>query len=336
MTAEQSKLFAAVYAAPLDDGPRARLADALQEAGDPRGDFISIQLARAKGMKIAKADSAREKALLKAHSKQWLEPLADVLTSSTVKWERGFPSAARLNLNGKWCRDMHKGEQPRVNPLEAVPELSTLRALKLGSPNSSVSTPVAEQLMQLPALRWLREVDDIPRRTMTTLLLSQPPRVLERITCRAQGGGGLEGEVQEKEDRLQMNAAFSKGALPALRELEMSWSHGADTPEAYSWLSTTSTGRQLKTLSIDCYYFARVLPLWHAVLTKFGDSIGLETLNFNHSWYLSIHRENGRWCKLTGDFSEDRYAFTGKELVETFQKLGRQTFTSIDIKGWTE
>ena len=39
-------LYAAVFAAPADDGPRLVLADALQEAGDPRGEFLSLALDR--------------------------------------------------------------------------------------------------------------------------------------------------------------------------------------------------------------------------------------------------------------------------------------------------
>ena len=41
---ELESLFAAVYARPADDGARQVLADALQELGDPRGEFISLQL----------------------------------------------------------------------------------------------------------------------------------------------------------------------------------------------------------------------------------------------------------------------------------------------------
>ena len=48
-------LLAAIYADPDDDAPRHVLADALIDRGDPRGEFISMQLARGrKDVRIAR------------------------------------------------------------------------------------------------------------------------------------------------------------------------------------------------------------------------------------------------------------------------------------------
>ncbi len=41
-------LFAEVYARPDDDAPRLVLADHLLELGDPRGEFLALQLAKGK------------------------------------------------------------------------------------------------------------------------------------------------------------------------------------------------------------------------------------------------------------------------------------------------
>ncbi|MBA2541405.1 MAG: TIGR02996 domain-containing protein [Deltaproteobacteria bacterium] len=61
MTKNAAELFAAVYASPDDDGPRSVLADLLQEQGDPRGEFIALQLAR-------EEDPARESAAEAEHA----------------------------------------------------------------------------------------------------------------------------------------------------------------------------------------------------------------------------------------------------------------------------
>lgn len=54
-------LLQAVLDAPDDDGPRMVVADALQAAGDPRGEFIAIQCALAGiSLKEDKARSARK------------------------------------------------------------------------------------------------------------------------------------------------------------------------------------------------------------------------------------------------------------------------------------
>ncbi len=82
--------FAAVCAAPDDDGPRLVLADALSEAGDPRGEFITLQVGA--GRRGAKGLARqREKALIVAHGQSWApRGLTDVV------FTRGFVSAGSL------------------------------------------------------------------------------------------------------------------------------------------------------------------------------------------------------------------------------------------------
>ena len=79
--------------APGDLGLRTVLADALQQAGDPRGEFITLQLAIAAGTADAKART-RAAQLLKSHGAAWTGPLPGVVASS-VRFERGFLVALR-------------------------------------------------------------------------------------------------------------------------------------------------------------------------------------------------------------------------------------------------
>ena len=62
---DDDALLAAIYAAPDDDTPRLVFADALTERGDPRGEFIALQLARAKG-KATPAHLMREREVCSA------------------------------------------------------------------------------------------------------------------------------------------------------------------------------------------------------------------------------------------------------------------------------
>jgi uncharacterized protein (TIGR02996 family) len=74
---------------PDDVGAHAAYADHLQEQGDPRGEFISVQLALedpAKSTRERKALQQREKALLKAHEREWLGELAEHLLG---EWPEG-------------------------------------------------------------------------------------------------------------------------------------------------------------------------------------------------------------------------------------------------------
>src|ERR1043165_6117004 len=85
-----AELLALVYAAPDDDGPRLVYADALLERGDPRGELIALQIARARGP-ISDEARAREAELLAddARCAGWAQPLSAV---GSCRFERGFPS----------------------------------------------------------------------------------------------------------------------------------------------------------------------------------------------------------------------------------------------------
>ncbi len=93
-------LYAAVWAAPDDDAPRLVLADFLSERGDPRGEFISLQLARHANTLDA-AGKKREKELLKRHKKQWLGPIAPLIQLHNLRFERGFLVTCQLEPNAE-------------------------------------------------------------------------------------------------------------------------------------------------------------------------------------------------------------------------------------------
>ncbi len=110
---DEAALFAAVYADPDDDGVRQVLADALQEKGDPRGEFIALQM----------AGDARAKRLLKANQQAWLGPLAPVL-SAQVEFRRGFPAVGRTKFR-------HQADAEKCG---ALVEWATFEALEWGTP----------------------------------------------------------------------------------------------------------------------------------------------------------------------------------------------------------
>ncbi|MFO0555321.1 MAG: TIGR02996 domain-containing protein [Polyangiaceae bacterium] len=96
-TAKEATLFQAVYDAPDDDEPREVLADWLAQRGDPRGEFISLQLAIVRDPdKVTKAMRGREKALLSEYGRAWAGILDSWLDSAGRVFERGFLGRARL------------------------------------------------------------------------------------------------------------------------------------------------------------------------------------------------------------------------------------------------
>jgi uncharacterized protein (TIGR02996 family) len=61
---------------PDDIAMRCVYADALSDAGDPRGELIQLQCAE---RPLGRTQKSREKALLKKHLDEWLGPLAKVV-----------------------------------------------------------------------------------------------------------------------------------------------------------------------------------------------------------------------------------------------------------------
>lgn len=88
-------LLQAVWADAKADGPRLVLADALTEAGDPRGEFIALQFAHERG-ELTLGKSERMARLLAASGRRWLGDL-DGQVAPPVVFRRGFPAEVRLS-----------------------------------------------------------------------------------------------------------------------------------------------------------------------------------------------------------------------------------------------
>lgn len=89
-----TELLQLIYAAPDDDTPRLVFADSLSERGDVRGEFISLQIQRARGAGTPEL-LQRERELAKDRKRltAWALPLAN---GGTFRMGRGFPVAITL------------------------------------------------------------------------------------------------------------------------------------------------------------------------------------------------------------------------------------------------
>lgn len=152
-SAKTRELFDLVRAAPADDGPRAVLADHLQLAGDPRGEYIALALTG--------AAPAREAELLAAHRLAWLGPLAPVLAPDEVAFRRGFLARATV-----YCKD----ELPRE--LADEPAWGTVEVLRR-SPGSHDAI--------VPAMSALREVGPVGERGLAAIVEAIRPWRITRL-----------------------------------------------------------------------------------------------------------------------------------------------------------
>ncbi len=162
-----ASLYQAVLASPHDDEPRIVLADALQEIGDPRGEFMALQLAEASGQATVEAVK-RADALLKKHKKEWLGAIGRV--TYRARFRRGFLD--ELELDGSWKANDKGWKQYSQDPSlatvtqvtgKATPEIY---ALFVGSPG-------------MRALRSVRVEADVVAETLAKV---KPAPVRELIS----------------------------------------------------------------------------------------------------------------------------------------------------------
>lgn len=109
--ADLEKLLADVYADPSSTPKRLVYADALQEQGDPGGEFVMLQCTRAPDGPV----TARERALLRNHGRSWLGDLEKFVDKKTVEFRRGFLAVAKV----------------RAAHVLAEPDWATIEALDL-------------------------------------------------------------------------------------------------------------------------------------------------------------------------------------------------------------
>lgn len=105
-------LWAAALAAPEDDGAREVLSDALQEASDPRGEFIALQLKEERG-RTSSAENQRASELCKLHGASWLGELRPIV--KRAEFHRGMLS--RIELSGSWSAPAKRWKNLAHSPL---------------------------------------------------------------------------------------------------------------------------------------------------------------------------------------------------------------------------
>jgi uncharacterized protein (TIGR02996 family) len=154
-------LLAAVYAAPEDDAPRAVYADWLLGNGDPFGELIQLQLARASGKK---GTIAREKILFDAGKKSFWPDHPSTIANPFLQWQsldRGFPSV--VSLKGGTLT------QTARTRLHDNPAWSTVRELDCSN------EPAALEGVRLPPMPLLRTVHDVGLRPLSSLAKANLP-----------------------------------------------------------------------------------------------------------------------------------------------------------------
>jgi len=269
-SADAAELLAAIAAAPDDDGPRQVYGDLLLERGDPRGDFIALQLARARGDKPKAAAARRERELLAAHRDAWLGRLRDLIDDEGATFERGFLDGVRL-------RETQALDAP---DLFDDPAWRTVRRLDLGSLSSARAAPVVDRLSPsvAPGLRELVGLDSDA--TLRLLALADPPRLTT------------------------LGASLPVEAHPRLARFDRLRRLGLDRP--HGWVAASPIWPRLEELSVQIWYAVSLGAWWRWVTSHpsalrrvRGGKYG-ERLRPNEEWEYDLERDDeGRFSRLT-------------------------------------
>jgi uncharacterized protein (TIGR02996 family) len=199
MATDVDALFAQIAATPDDDAPYLVLADVLQQRGDPRGELIAVQHAKARATGAQLCDLWRRDVELVEANPQWLEPMREHAAKLVVGWRNGFVSAVRMRgaLVGMWrslCEtpfvhhtltELHVDTDGRryqsIVAAIAAAHPRALRRLVLGAEYWDVTTGVAFDLAPLENL----PVEELTCGARNATLGGAVPATLQRLELRA-------------------------------------------------------------------------------------------------------------------------------------------------------
>jgi uncharacterized protein (TIGR02996 family) len=162
----EGEFLEAIYAAPDDDAPRAVFADWLTERGDPRGEFITLQLGPR-----SPASLKRETALLKAHGEKWAGVLGRILDKKLRVFERGFLAGGILDI---------KPDTKTLPDELSDPAWAIMTAVTAGYLLKEAKTPFGLKLLQHPCMNNVRVLKNFTLPTVAALAKSgERPRITE-------------------------------------------------------------------------------------------------------------------------------------------------------------
>ena len=233
-------LHAAILAEPSELGHRLVYADFLQARGDPRGEFIALQI-QASTAPLDRASRARMNQLQHDHAGSWLAELGPVLLRSDLRFECGFLSAARVRANYR-----------HVDRMIGHPLLATVISLE--------DAPLAAYRHEV--MRSLRRIGCDERNLLDLLSAEHPlPGVRELAIHWEQEWVARAGD---REAGWQATYTIGEGiapefrqalglhrGLPNLRALTMRFWRSVDLRH-FSWIWRGALGRELEHVGLTC------------------------------------------------------------------------------------
>ncbi len=236
-------LLERIFANPDDDAARLVYADALEQAGDPRGALVALQFAKTSRALTAE-ESRREKAIVHENFARFFGDLAPIVVEDGTFFEKGFPSRVRVNLTSETQRKIALG-----HPLWA-----TVKTIDL---NHAEELPL--DVLTHPAMRALTGVVNLRRGAFLDLARRATPLPWKHL---GYWGPSLYADeyagdrAQNEEDRALIHGLHR--VLPSLERLSLSGYLVG--PSHFRWLWDAPIVKQLTRFDVSSG--VGTLPAW--------------------------------------------------------------------------
>jgi uncharacterized protein (TIGR02996 family) len=293
-------LFAQIVAAPDDDAPRAVYADALSETNDWRGEFITLQLARAAGTATKKMAEREREILHSGKHENYPTPIATAAEAMT--FERGLPVAIMLAKTGlaNVIDEVEWGTVRTLHGIDSAPITAVVKLLDSAPNLTHVGRVIGKLLAKLakPTYAWRSLELDHDGVDLASLAARLPNLRELRLQSRT--------ELPKQLPRLPLEAlAFRDEANPtlvtglALRKLSLRTS----VAQAAAWLAAQPS---LETLSLADGNAFKAGFDWTELKALLAAKTKLSRLLIKNDPYVARFDRNGTGWSLTLLCSESR------------------------------
>ncbi len=286
-------LLARIQANPADDGLRSVWADSLLERGDPRGEFVTLQLARRRG-EATEAQRKREAQLVAEHDAEWLGGLSVAVAEH--RFEGGLLDQVRL--------DVSKLSEPPA-------ELSTVREITLWGAEGQ---PFPAAFLRHPALRSLQALWNVQAGQIADL---------RREEGWALTGLGFDVPGSDRKASAREQAWLADLSMfPLLRDVALDGYWPKDLT-AFRWFWETPTAQRLSSVRIS--HGLRGVAGFLAEQERIPRNVACLETSFDHGWYAWTVRllrgGDGRFSRLAGVLRPSRRDFQRSTLDDLVEQV---------------
>ena len=304
-SAQGEALLANILAQPHDRALRAVYADWLQERGDVRGEYISLQLLSDQ----TDAQRRRERQLFELYGPDWLGGIPPAWRD-LFRFTGGFASEVAI-------------DPPRALATQDNPAWSTVESIWLWDQDA----PLPRALLRSSVMRSLRFVGKLESHQLAGVAADRS-WTIEGL------GVSLPGYSRALTKR-EIGLVSALANLPQLHELAFD----SAPPEAFDWLWKTPLGSKLTRLRVSSGLAS--VPQWiAATLPSHITSLQLSDDHGWHGWTVEVARgADGKLSRLTAILRPSWHDHPTSKVIELvehlFEELAPDALEAFELRVMT-